>query len=618
MAADWPYHRELTFDRPTPTGESVVAVELSPQMLGTPYAHFQPDGEDLRFTLPNQTQPLDYWVESWNPSGKSRIWVKVPEAGAERIWMRYGNTRAQSASNGSAVFDFYDDFNDGIWRKHTGNPVLSSSEPWEARAICEPTVLYEDGVYKMWYMGCATSTGTNAALGYATSANGLDWTKSPDNPILKDPTEAVIRTTVVKSQGTYYLFASDYQWNNAPGNIRRWTSGDGIHWTDKTIVLRPTQSWENHFHNIDIAIDEQGTWHMLYTTDGPMGYAHSTDGLNWTKHAQPVITGFYGGDPYLAKIGDTFYVWHSQASDGELLIYGRKSCDMIHWEMIGNGPQLGYTQPWERGIGRPEVHWNEHLTDAELMEHDGRVWMYYQGSQNPLGVAWFDGTMEQLGEALANPPMQQWAPSHFNCVEDNQLKVSHNATNNRPLYVNSQQFSDQEGYVVQCQVRCYAAYTVDAAGDCHEGGTSQVGVVMRYVDQDNLARFRLVGNQTTYYEERIEGKWSTPIEIGANGAMIDQWSDLVVVIDGDINKLYIDGRLIGTATSSAALTGRTDLMIGVSTQDAFAAFDNLRVLCGNMANISVTVGTEVPEPSVAHTLLPFLLVIAVCIRSKWR
>ena len=38
-------------------------------------------------------------------------------------------------------------------------------------------------------------------------------------------------------------------------------------------MLRPTQPWERQIQNVGITIDENGTWHMLYTTSGPMGYA---------------------------------------------------------------------------------------------------------------------------------------------------------------------------------------------------------------------------------------------------------------------------------------------------------------------------------------------------------
>ena len=608
ISADWPYRRIIGLDVATSRPDSVVlVVVLTTQTMGNPYMHVNHDGSDLRFTAAKGAGPegktlLSYWIESWDRAGESKIWVKIPSPGTEKIYVHYGNAKAKPASDGKQVFDFFDDFNDGIWRKHSGNPVITRTEPWEARAICEPSVLYEDGIYKMWYMGCATSVGTNAALGYATSPDGLNWTKLPGNPILQDPTEAVIRTTVVKHQGTYYLFATDYQWNDAPGNIRRWTSTDGLNWTDKTIVLRPGPTWEQHFQNIGITIDSQGIWHMLYTIDGPFGYAYSKDGLHWTKHKTPVITDCYGGDPYLTKIGDTFYTWHSQLQGGDLLIYARKSTDMINWQMVGNGPQVGYTQPWERGVGRPEVHWSVHLTDAELMERDGRVWMYYQGVQCPLGVAWFDGTMQQLGEAMENPPMQQWAASHYHSVEDKQLKVSHNATKGLPVYESAEQFSDREGYTLQCRVRCYAGYrqestSVEPEGwscttKCFPASTTSVAVVIRYIDDNNLARFRLDDDKTAYYEERVGGVWAATVKIGSNLADDADWHRWKIVVAGDNNQLYIDDKLVGAHKSNPALQDRKDLRVGFSVSDTFASFDDVRVRKYAASEAKAKIGPE--------------------------
>lgn len=599
--SDWQYHRTVTLDPPTKLPGDVVLVVFTTDAFGSPYRHINPDGSDVRFTTPDTGAPLDYWMERWDPAGVSKVWIKAANAGTEKVLVWYGNTDATPVSDGIRVFDFFDDFNDGIWTKYDGNPVMTRTEPWEARAICEPSVIHEDGVFKMWYMGCKSSAGHNAALGYATSPDGLAWTKHAGNPILRDPKEAVIRTTVIKHRGKYYLFASDHQWTKETGVINRWVSQDGLIWTDKTTVLRPTQPWEKHFHNVHVVVNN-GTWKMLYTTDGPFGYAHSDDGLNWIKHAQPVLTGFYGGDPYLIKIGDTFYAWHSQLHNGELLIYGRKSTDMIHWQMIGTGPQLGYTQPWERGIGRPEVHWNIHLTDAELIEHDGRVWMYYQGSQCPLGIAWFDGTFAQLAEAMANPPMQQWAASHYNCVEDNQLKVSHNATNSHPIYENATHFSDGDKYVVEFRARCCAGYREEATQVVSEGWSSQtkcfpasihgIAGVVRYVDNKNFARFRIEDDETTYYGECVGGVWTTPANVGPNHACDATWHCWKVVVDGEDNQLYIDGKHIGTHESSPILTNREDLKIGFSVRDTFASFDDVRVRKHCLPEPAAQIGRE--------------------------
>jgi hypothetical protein len=65
---------------------------------------------------------LNYWVEEWNPVGTSKIWVNVTSSGTDTILMYYGNPSATSESNGDDVFDFFDDFNDGIYTDKWTNP----------------------------------------------------------------------------------------------------------------------------------------------------------------------------------------------------------------------------------------------------------------------------------------------------------------------------------------------------------------------------------------------------------------------------------------------------------------------------------------------------------------
>jgi len=64
------------------------------------------------------------------------------------------------------------------WIKYEDNPVLYPTEDWEKDSVLEPTVLYEDRIFKMWY------TGGVCAVGYATSTDGIIWDKYKNNPTL--------------------------------------------------------------------------------------------------------------------------------------------------------------------------------------------------------------------------------------------------------------------------------------------------------------------------------------------------------------------------------------------------------------------------------------------------
>lgn len=71
---------------------------------------------------------------------------------------------------------------DGICFRRVGKePVLYPERPWEGASVMNPSVLYENGVFRMWYS--AGETYEPNVLAYAESADGAHWRKSPINPI---------------------------------------------------------------------------------------------------------------------------------------------------------------------------------------------------------------------------------------------------------------------------------------------------------------------------------------------------------------------------------------------------------------------------------------------------
>jgi predicted GH43/DUF377 family glycosyl hydrolase len=102
---------------------------------------------------------------------------------------------------------------DGVaWKRMSATPVLSAETPWEKGAVMCPHVLWDEaaGLFKMWYSGGEQYEPD--AIGYATSRDGLAWTKNPANPVFKsDPAipwekHKVTACQVIRQADGYLMF----------------------------------------------------------------------------------------------------------------------------------------------------------------------------------------------------------------------------------------------------------------------------------------------------------------------------------------------------------------------------------------------------------------------------
>ncbi len=102
--------------------------------------HAQNWPDDLRFTDNDGATELDYWLESYDAS-TATFWVEVRDdlSTADRtIYMYYGNSGATTTSDGSATFDFFDDFETDLSQWTTGgSPTLVASEQWHGTSSVE-------------------------------------------------------------------------------------------------------------------------------------------------------------------------------------------------------------------------------------------------------------------------------------------------------------------------------------------------------------------------------------------------------------------------------------------------------------------------------------------------
>ncbi|NQT71633.1 MAG: DUF2341 domain-containing protein [Chloroflexi bacterium] len=110
---DWDYRRviELTENSGSALTDYPVKITLTPDTFN--YNNVQgSNGDDLRFTTSSGTA-CSYWIETWNNSGTSSVWVKypsLPSSGTSTFHMYYGNPTANAVSSGTSVFTFFDDF----------------------------------------------------------------------------------------------------------------------------------------------------------------------------------------------------------------------------------------------------------------------------------------------------------------------------------------------------------------------------------------------------------------------------------------------------------------------------------------------------------------------------
>jgi hypothetical protein len=88
----------------TPVNNFPVGINISSTIGGACKAN----GDDLRFTLDDNTTLLNYEIDTWNPAGTSLVWVNVTYIDANNptlIWLYYGNAGATRGQNPYGTWD---------------------------------------------------------------------------------------------------------------------------------------------------------------------------------------------------------------------------------------------------------------------------------------------------------------------------------------------------------------------------------------------------------------------------------------------------------------------------------------------------------------------------------
>ena len=272
------------------------------------------------------------------------------------------------------------------------NPILpvGAEDEWDSGFTYAPQVVYHDGQYHMFYAGGKDFSIRPSAIGYATSPDGIAWTKYDDNPILElDAAQAAygIRMAIplLEEDGTWVLYLNPHERPDIADQslsiLRATAPAPTGPWTiDEQPVMQATggRDWDGHLIAANSVLkveDEYWMFYDAYGSFGAVGLATSPDGITWTRYddpttdkpqfrtSDPIFTGSERGnwddgdniDPVTVRQGDhgweMFYTgwgqdWFSYFGGGatcDTVPAGTAfaySADGIHWTRVGEGPFL--------------------------------------------------------------------------------------------------------------------------------------------------------------------------------------------------------------------------------------------------------------------------------------
>jgi predicted GH43/DUF377 family glycosyl hydrolase len=208
------------------------------------------------------------------------------------------------------------------WIKYQENPVISgTSSAWDAAYVAFSTVIH-DTVYKMWYTGGLNwNNFADTKIGYAASIDGINWEKHPDPVLTKGASgkfdEGMVAVaSVIYDEGLYKMwYIGTHSDVNNNWRIGYATSSDGINWTrqndgNPVLDLGSAGEWDDHNVGHPTVIRDGPMLKMWFRGSrssgiiGSIGLATSTDGVSWTKYNDPLTTTslFANSDPVM--IGD--------------------------------------------------------------------------------------------------------------------------------------------------------------------------------------------------------------------------------------------------------------------------------------------------------------------------
>lgn len=205
----------------------------------------------------------------------------------------------------------------------------NDANEWE-KDLNRPVVVLKDGVYHLWYTGQAKG---KSRIAYATSTDGVNFTRQSNAAVLsaEEPWEkvAVMCPHVIwdEKENLFKMWYSGGE-QHEPDAIGYATSPDGLKWTKRkepVFVADPARSWEQYKVTACQVIKRKSDYLMFYIgfydiNFAQIGMARSKNGIDqWERYSgNPIISPTPGGwdasacyKPYVIQEKNRWLLWYN-------------------------------------------------------------------------------------------------------------------------------------------------------------------------------------------------------------------------------------------------------------------------------------------------------------------
>jgi beta-1,2-mannosidase len=299
----------------------------------------------------------------------------------------------------------------GKWARLSVDPIVSpKGDGFESAGTFNPSVVKKDGKFVMLYR--AQDRKGTSALGYATSDDGIHFTRRPEPVMVSEaPYEkggGVEDPRLQRIGDTYYLTYTGY--NNVDGaaadkkdaQLCLATSADLVHWQRQGVIMPSFKGkWNVKWTKSGAIVPEKinGKYWMYYLADAQgkdtqMGVAYSDDLLHWSDVLDhPVLASRPGSfDSQVVEPGPAPII----TPQGIFLIYNGADDKLVYstgWVLFDRNDPTKVLARSDEPIFAPEKEWEKvgqvpNVVFVEGMVRDGNRWLfYYGGADKNVGVA---------------------------------------------------------------------------------------------------------------------------------------------------------------------------------------------------------------------------------------